>query len=40
MKKSVSKWDMQLTPDQCVSIEIKSLFSSEGDKRIMFPLGL
>ena len=32
---------MQLTSDQGVSIEIKSLFSFKGDKRvIMFPLGL
>ena len=31
----------QLTPDQGFSVEIKSLFSSKGDKRIiMFPLGL
>ena len=30
-----------LTPDQSVSVEIKSLFSSKGDKRItMFPSGL
>ena len=30
-----------LTPDQSVSVEIKSLLSSKGDKRItMFPLGL
>ena len=51
MKKSVSKYDMQrwpfirnkmmeLTPDQGVSIEIKSFFSSKGDKRmIVFPSG-
>ena len=30
-----------MTPNQGVSIEIKSLFNTKGDKRIiMFPLGL